>query len=53
MGPRSRDRGITGAASYTWGTGGLQWGRDHVIAELIRVGFLGRFVERFNGAAIT
>ena len=35
MGPRSRDRGIGHGRQHYHPAAGLQWGRDHVIAELM------------------
>jgi len=34
MGPRSSDRGNTGQGRHAETATGLQWGRDHLIAEM-------------------
>ena len=53
MGPRSRDRGIQVPGAYALGPLRLQWGRDHVIAELQKSQGNLLHETRFNGAAIT
>ena len=53
MGPRSRDRGIEIRESLPKFIELLQWGRDHVIAELGTGGNITTPRPGFNGAAIT
>ena len=47
MGPRSADRGIPGVQQHIWSSSiGLQWGRDQLIAELIRTRGRGKAAAR-------
>ncbi len=43
MGPRSRDRGNVAETTYRRSLNPLQWGRDHVIAEILFFILLHRF----------
>ena len=53
MGPRSRDRGINESHTVRLDYLTLQWGRDHVIAELTAACTVRSMASCFNGAAIT
>jgi len=53
MGPRSSDRGNGVLLAMGMGTGkSLQWGRDHLIAEIRNWSRSSPRNTRFNGAAI-
>src|SRR5579884_546441 len=53
MGPRSRDRGNPDEGLSFTTSSSLQWGRDHVIAEIRLFPCLEPRAICFNGAAIT